>query len=274
MAVTQPIYLSLNDQPDQIVRSMDALALKRSQLKTVQSRYWKIVWALFLGSLPFVCIDLFFSFLGYPMLVFSLVTAVAWLIGIVLAVSLNRLNMVAYPDYFGLARELIHTLRDDGAPQRQFFGEVDLTGTRKESKVAREVQDALGRTVQYFRDDWLNLKIKMYDGNMLRLMAIRREKVRKSFYKRGQISGKMKLKPEKFKGYLAELRVRLTVNPQVYTIAPYPGLQVGTKIGIYQVVELDTTQGIIQLTALTNSNIAPESVLAVLKQTYTLLKRI
>ena len=274
MAVTQPIFLSLNDRPDQIVRSMDALALKRSQLQNVRSRYKKIIWLLLLGSLPFVCIDFFFIALGYRVLVFSLVTAAAWIVGIILAFSLRRLNMVEYPAYFNLTRDIIHTLRDDGASKRQFFGEVDLTGTRKDSKVAREVNDALGRTVQYFRDDWLNLKIKLYDGNMLRLLAIRREKVRKGFSKRSRISGKTKWKPEKFKGQLSELRVRLTVNPQLYEIASNPALQVGTKIGGYQIVDLDTSQGIIRLTALTNTQLASEQILAVLKQTYTLLKRI
>lgn len=273
MAATQPVFLSLNEQPDQIVRSMDELALKHSQLKGVQARTWKIVWLLLLGSLPFVCVDMLFFVLGYQVIVFSLVTGVAWVVGIVMAFRLRGLNMVEYPPYYNLARNLIYTLRDDGAPQRQFFGEVDLTGTRQDSKVARESQDALGHIVQYFRDDWLNLKIKLYDGNMLRLLAIRREKVRKSFLKRGQISGKMKVKPPKFKGELSELRLRLTANPQVYSVTTSPNLQVGTKIGIYQVTELDTSQGIIHLTALTNQNLTAENILAVMKQAYTLLKR-
>jgi len=103
-----------------------------------------------------------------------------------------------------------------------FFGEMDLTGTRLDSKVARESSDSQGRVTKYFRDEWLSIKTKLFDGNMLRFAAITREKVRQGYWKRGTISGKMKRKPEKHKGTLQEVRVRLSVNPELY-IAPEGG---------------------------------------------------
>ncbi|HNO12164.1 MAG TPA: acyl-CoA carboxylase subunit beta, partial [bacterium] len=78
-----------------------------------------------------------------------------------------------------------------------------------ENKVARETQDAQSRTTQLFNDPWLSLKAKLYDGNVLRVTAIQKTKKRKSYWKRSRISGKSKLKPEKFKGSQQELKVRI-----------------------------------------------------------------
>ena len=94
-----------------------------------------------------------------------------------------------------------------------------LTGTQQKSKVARTAQNALGRQVSYYRDEWLSLKTKLYDGNMLRVSAQRRMKIRDSYLKRS-MSGKMKMKSALVKDDVQVLNVRLSVNPQVYAIVP------------------------------------------------------
>jgi hypothetical protein len=66
--------------------------------------------------------------------------------------------------------------------------------------VARATKDTRDRTTEHFRDEWLALEAKLYDGNILRVSAIQKSKKRKSYWKRSSISGKMKMKPEKFKG--------------------------------------------------------------------------
>jgi hypothetical protein len=86
------------------------------------------------------------------------------------------------------------------------------------TKVAREAKDTQNRTTQYFRDEWLSLKAKLYDGNVLRVSAIQKSKKRQSYTKRSRISGKYKTKPEKFKGTEHDLKVRIVVNPDAYQI--------------------------------------------------------
>ena len=141
---------------------------------------------------------LFFLFLdfvlGYNNSLFMLLCLGWWGVAFVvwLALRRNRAGGPLAPDY-ATAREVFHTLRDDVAPKKFFFGHLDLTGPRQTSKVARTAQNALGRNVSYYRDEWLSLKAKLYDGNMLRVSAIQRMKVRDSYTKRSA-SGKLKMK--------------------------------------------------------------------------------
>jgi hypothetical protein len=109
-----------------------------------------------------------------------------------------------------------------------------LTGDA-DSKVAHEAKDTQDRTTQYFRDEWLALKAKLYDGNILRVSAIQKSKKRKSYWKRSSISGKMKLKPEKFKGTEQSLKIRIAVNPEVYKIVPNKTFRPGVNLGKYTV---------------------------------------
>ena len=132
----------------------------------------------------------------------------------------------------------------------------------------------MNRTTQHYLDEWLNLKAKLYDGNVLRVSAVQRAKNRQSYTKRSRISGKTKMKPEKFKGSLNELKVRIVVNPEVYTIARNNQVIPGKAIGQYTIAQLDTEGGMVNLTAHTSSvDIQPESILNVLHHAYGLLQR-
>ena len=82
------------------------------------------------------------------------------------------------------------------------------------------------------------------------------------------------MKPEKFKGSLNELKVRIVVNPEVYTIARNNQMIPGKAIGQYTIAQLDTEGGMVNLTAHTSSvDIQPESILNVLHHAYGLLQR-
>ncbi|MFZ5819639.1 MAG: hypothetical protein ACOYYJ_07040, partial [Chloroflexota bacterium] len=158
-----------------------------------------------------------------------------------------------------------------GAP---FLGHLDLTGYKQPAKVARETQDSQNRTTQHYRDEWLNLKAKLFDGNVLRVSAIQRAKIRKSYSKRSRISGKMKIKPEKFKGSLNELKVRIIVNPEVYQIVQNNQVAPDKSVGQYTISQVDSEGGILNLTAAAFADeIQPESILNVLHSAYSLLQR-
>src|SRR6185503_19855380 len=178
------------------------------------------------------------------------------------------------PRYTG-TKQLLHTLRDDLKPNSSFLGHLDLTGAMLNTKVAREAKDTRDRTTQYFRDEWLALKAKLYDGNILRISAIQKSKKRKSYWKRSRISGKMKMKSEKFKGSEHVLKVRIVPNPEIYTIArTSPTFNPGPNIGKFTISQLNTEDGMVSFAA--NSpfeDVEHENILQVLQSAYSLLQR-
>ena len=127
--------------------------------------------------------------------------------------------------------------------------------------------------VAHYRDEWLSLKTKLYDGNMLRLSAVERVKVRKGYYKRSRISGKQKWKAPKVANG-QELKVRVSVNPNVYDIAPGPAARPGTRVGHYTLTEFSTAGGIVDLSAAAPPGaVQAGDVLGVLRLAYDSLKR-
>ena len=150
----------------------------------------------------------------------------------------------------------------------------DLTGALLSTKVARTSKDTQDRTTEYFRDEWFALKAKLYDGNILRVSAIQKSKKRKSYWKRSRISGKMKSKPEKFKGTAHDLKVRIVVNPEAYQIVSNKDFRQGANIGKYTISQLSTEGGIISFVA--NSpfeEVEHENILQVIQSAYSLLQR-
>ena len=82
--------------------------------------------------------------------------------------------------------------------------------------------------IAFYRDEWLRMKMSLYDGNVLRMTAIERAKARLGRWKTGRISGKRKWKPGGTVWARRELRVALTVNRDVYETLPIqPASQVG-----------------------------------------------
>ena len=196
-----------------------------------------------------------------------------WAGAYVLAFALRGKRAKAFPKTYDTAKEIFHTLRDDLRPGGTLLGHLDLTGAMLPGKVANETKDRAGRTTQYFRDEWLNLKMKLYDGNILRVSAAQRTKQRQPYWKRSRISGKNKMKPAKFKGSYQELKVRIAVNPQIYEIRAN-GLAQGKTIGQYTIAQVDARDGIISLLATSSAeNIASGSILSVLRSTYDLLQK-
>jgi hypothetical protein len=269
-----PVYVSIADKPTSIIQGMNQFVAKVQNTETAGDRWRWIPLLIFFGGVGLMAIDGVLLLLGYTSLIFTAGGILLWIAAVILARGLRKSDSHDFsPRYYG-AQEILKTLRDDLRPGGTFLGHLDLTGALLPTKVAREANDSQNRTTQYFRDEWLSLKAKLYDGNVLRVSALQRSKQRKSYWKRGTISGKMKLKPAKFKGSEQQLKVRIVVNPEVYKIVPNAKFKPGVNVGKYTVSELNTQDGIINFVASSPfDEVEPENILTTLQSAYSLLKR-
>ena len=269
-----PVYLSIADDPDAVIQGMEKFVAEVQKTESVGDRWRWVPMLIFLGGVGLMVIDGILLALGYTSFVFTVGGILLWIAAFVMARSLRKSDSHDFSPRYTGTKQILHTLRDDLKPSSSFLGHLDLTGAMLNTKVARETKDTQDRTTQHFRDEWLALKAKLYDGNILRISAIQKSKKRKSYWKRSRISGKMKMKPEKYKGAEQYLKVRIAVNPELYQIVPNQQFRQGVNIGKYTIAQLNTEGGIIDVTA--NSpfeEVETEHILNFLHSTYSLLQR-
>jgi hypothetical protein len=269
-----PVYVSLADKPDSIIRGMDRFAREVQITEKAGDKWRWIPLMIFLGGVGLMLIDGLLFVLGYFSFIFSAGGLLLWVAAFVMARNLRRSDSLDFSPRYKGTKEILHTLRDDLKPGSTFIGHLDLTGALLNTKVAREAKDSQNRTTKLFADTWLSLKAKLYDGNVLRVTAIQKTKKRDSYWKRSRISGKSKLKPEKFKGTEQELKVRIVVNPEAYQIVPNKDFKPGASIGKYVISQLSTEGGMINIVANSPFDEVEEShILSFLKSAYSLLQR-
>jgi hypothetical protein len=270
-----PVYISLADKPASIIQGMNKLRYDVQKTEKAGDKWRWIPLLIFFAGIGLMLIDGLLFLLGYSSFVFTGGGIALWLAAIVMARGVRRSDSYDFSNRYNGTRDILHTLRDDLKPGSTFLGHLDLTGSLVPTKVARSAKDAQNRETEYFRDEWLALKVKLYDGSILRVSGIQKSKKRKSHWKRSRISGKMKMKPEKFKGTEHDLKVRIVPNPEVYSIARTgPDFKQGLNIGKFTVSQLTTEGGMIAFVA--NSpfeDVEYENILQVLKSAYTLLQR-
>lgn len=269
-----PIYLNFSNKPQAIIDNIDALVAQANKSNTSRTRWSKGPRTLFWLGLFMMLIEGLLYLLGYsPTCAFLTGGIALWIVSIFLSTGLKRAQVKSFPPRFIEFKEMIQTLRDDLRPGTGFLGNLDLTGAKQSSKVARAANDERGRTTNYYRDQWLNIKAKLYDGNVMRVSAIQRVKERNGYWGRGKVSGKSKWKPAKFKGTYQELKVRLAVNPEIYSIVRNNDIKSKTQVGEYTINAVDTEGGLVTVLASSpNENVSSESVLGVMKFAYEMLK--
>ena len=270
-----PVYISLADKPESIIRGMDKFKADTHRTETVGDKWRWVPMLIFFAGLGLMLVDVVLGLLGYSSFIFILGGISLWIAAVVLARSLRKSDLHDFSPRYNGTKEILHTLRDDLRPNSSLLGHLDLTGSLLQTKVARTAKDSQNRTTEYFRDEWFGLKAKLYDGNILRISAIQKSKKRKSYWKTSRISGKSKLKPEKYKGSQQDLKVRIVVNPELYKIeSSSPTFKQGLNIGKFTVSQLSTEGGIINFVA--NSpfeEVEHENILTILQSAYSLLKR-
>lgn len=269
-----PVYVSLADRPETIMQGMDRFVVELQKTESAGDKWRWIPLLIFFAGAGLICIDLFLDLLGYFSFIFTLGGIGLWIAAIVLAFALRKSDSKDFSPRYDDTKKILHTLRDDLKPQSTFMGHLDLTGALLPTKVARSAKDKQDRTTQYFRDEWLALKAKLYDGNILRVSAIQRTKQRQSYWKRSRISGKMKMKPAKLKGSEQQIKLRIAVNPEVYNIVPNREFRQGVNIGKYTVTQLNTNGGIIDVVASSPfEEVESEHILGFIHSAYSLLQR-
>ncbi len=270
-----PVYISLADKPTSIIQGFNKLRYDVQKTEKAGDKWRWVPMLIFFAGIALMLIDGILLLLGYLSYIFSIGGVALWIAAIVMARGLRKSDSYDFSARYNGTRDILYTLRDDLRPGTTYLGHLDLTGSLLPTKVARSANDAQGRTTEYFRDEWLALKAKLYDGNILRVSGIQKSKKRKSYWKRSRISGKMKSKPEKFKGTAHDLKVRIVANPEVYKVAKTsPEFKQGLNIGKFTISQLNTEGGMISFVA--NSpfeEVEYENILQVLKSAYTLLQR-
>jgi len=271
-----PVYISLADKPQSIIQGMDKLKTDVQKTERVGDKWRWVPMFIFFGGIGLMLIDVLIIFLGYSTsYIFIIGGILLWVAAVVMARGLRKSDLQDFSPRYKGTKDILYILRDDLRPNSTFLGHLDLTGALLPTKVARTAKDTQDRTTEYFRDEWLALKAKLYDGNILRVSAIQKSKKRKSYWKRSRISGKMKMKPEKFKGSAHDLKVRIVVNPEVYQITrSSQSFKQGLNIGKYTISQLSTEGGMISFVA--NSpfeEVEHENILQVLQSAYSLLQR-
>jgi hypothetical protein len=269
-----PVYVTLADRPDTIMQGMDKFVGEVQKTETAGDKWRWVPLIIFFIGLGLIFIDLFIDLFGYFSFVFSMGAIALWIAAIVLARGLRKSDSHDFSPRYNGTKQIVYTLRDDLKPNSSFLGHLDLTGATLKTKVARSTKDTQDRTTDHFRDEWLALKAKLYDGNVLRVSAIQRTKQRQSYWKRSRISGKMKIKPVKFKGSEQQLKLRIAVNPEVYKIVPSSHFRPGANIGKYTITQLNTDGGIIDVVASSPfEEVEHDQILGFIHFAYSLLQR-
>ena len=269
-----PVYISIGDKPDTVVRGMNSFVTQVQKTESAGDKWRYVPMLIFFAGLGSMGIDLLLILLGYRSYVFITGGVLFWVCAVIMARSLRKSDSKNFSPRYKDAKTIVYTLRDDLKPGSTLNGHLDLTGDMLKTKVARETKDTRDRTTQHFRDEWLALKAKLYDGNILRLSMIQKTKKRGSYWKRSRVSGKMKMKPEKYKGSQQFIKLRIVVNPELYKITSSPQFKQGMNIGKFTVMQLVTEGGIIDVTA--NSpfdTVEYDQILGFAKSAYSLLQR-
>jgi hypothetical protein len=250
---------------------MDTAKREAQQFNRENGRLRRLLRWLYPLGLLFVLLDLW---LGYNLFTFSLLCVAMWLAAFV---GLRLVKRQGQPPQFGakfdMTRTMMETLAADVGPNRTMMGWLDLTGFSQESKEYRKKRNASGRPIVYYRDEWLQMKAKLYDGNVLRVSLVEKVKDRQGFYKRSPISGKNKWKAgSSMKQH--QLNLSITVNPSSHHVIPFANKQGQIPDSRFVVNMAQAENGRITLKALSDKEYDAWDVLHVMKYSYDHVKAV
>jgi hypothetical protein len=166
-----------------------------------------------------------------------------------------------FDDRFDQARQLFSVLKDDLPHGYPLLGWLDLTGLAPAKEVRESVSDG-GAPITFYRDEWLRLKLKLVDGNVLRVSAIESVRKKAGFMKSGRRRSKWKPGATTARH---QLKVSIVVNNATHVIRRPVAQQRLDRLWID--TELVTDDRLV-MTALTADRPSAQSLLGVLKLAY------
>jgi hypothetical protein len=222
-------------------------------------------WIVLASFLAFFCIFFGTTLIAiHPALLATIIAPIAALVGVIV-LKRSQPSGQEFGPRFDAARAIFQTIKDDLAPKRTLMGWLDLTGAQP-GKVIRQNTSSSGMPINYYRDEWLKMKMMLYDGNVMRVSALERIKARMGRWKRNR-RGKSKWKAG---GNVSrnELRVAITVNQEAYDVLPLRANQSGK----FLIEARESGDGRIVLDALTDAAIGAQDILQLLRFAYDHLK--
>jgi hypothetical protein len=217
------------------------------------------IWVVVIGGMLVTVLSLI-----SPALIATAIVFVAVIVSVILLMRSQPSNK-QFGRKFDEARLIFETIKDDISPKRTLMGWLDLTGPQQ-SKLVRQNTSSSGMPINYYRDEWLKMKVVLYDGNVMRVTALERIKARMGRWKRNA-RGKTKWKAGKALSR-NELRVALTVNREAYAVLPLRSSQVGNVLVDVQ----EASDERIVLSALADTAMGAQDILQVLRFAYDHLK--
>jgi hypothetical protein len=196
------IYVEMAHHPQAILDSLD----QAEQAAQRTRRQWNLGCGLALalvaaGILAFLLSVVLDSGQFLLALAFILL-GVAALSGVALLLSRPR-----FPnEQFAPVRQLLHTLRDDTGRRGWVAGWLDMTGANQPTKQVRTARSGGGKQKVYYHDPWFQAKIKLVDGNVLRLSLV----------------DKVKTKAGSVVNQRTQVSAKLVINPAVYRLGALP----------------------------------------------------
>jgi len=128
--------------------------------------------------------------------------ALAAIAGVVLLLNRPRFSR----EQLEPVRQILYTLRDDTGRKGWVAGWLDMTGFKQNTKQIRTARSAGGKIKVYYLDPWFHARLKLVDGNVLRLV----------------LEDKVKTKAGSVVNHRTQFTAKLVVNPELYRVGTAP----------------------------------------------------
>lgn len=209
--MSRNIFIEMAHHPQVILDTMDQIQLEMAQMQQGADRGKRTrrmgcggAFALLAAGALLFGLDIV---LGYGVLCTALgliLGAMAVLLFFValLAARTPRVlkRYAAQQQQFEAAYQILYALRDDTGRKGRVVGWLDLSGPRQPEKKVRTGRTRSGKPKVYYRDPWFQVKIKLADGNLLRLALV----------------DKVKQKSGYVVGHYTQIKAKLVPNPDLY----------------------------------------------------------
>jgi Flp pilus assembly protein TadB len=111
-----PVYVSIADKPDSIMRGMDKFVREVQKTESAGDKWRWIPMLIFLVGVGLVAIDALLLLFGYFSIVFTGGGVALWIAAFVMARSLRKSDSFDFSPRYNGTKEILRTLRDDLKP--------------------------------------------------------------------------------------------------------------------------------------------------------------